>query len=81
MQWRNREKQNDQEHHVKSSFFHLTDRTFHPHFLLLVMLFAHAVKRSNSRSHLFFKTGVFEKFAILTGKHVCWTRFLIRFQD
>ena len=81
MQWRNGEKQNDQEHHVKSSFFHLTDETFLPHFLLLVMLFAHAVKRSNSRSHLFFKTGVFEKFAILTGKRVCWTRFLIRFQD
>ena len=40
MQWRNREKRNDQEHHVKASFFHLADKNFLLHFLLLVMLFA-----------------------------------------
>ena len=72
MQWRNREKRNDQEHHVKASFFHLTDKIFFftsccllcylflkkclLHFLLLVMLFAHVAKRSNSRSQIFFKT-------------------------
>ena len=28
------------------------------HFLMLVMLFPHVAKRSNSRSQIFFKTGV-----------------------
>ena len=40
MQWRNREKRNDQEHHVKASFFHLADKKCLLHFLLLAMLFA-----------------------------------------
>ena len=97
MQWRNRQKWNDQEHHVKASFFHLADKKCLLHFLLLVMfcfflkkcllhilllvmLFAHVVKRSNSRSQIFFKTGVLKNFAILIGKHLCWSRFLKKFQ-
>ena len=49
--------------------------------MLLVMLFAHVAKRSNSRSHMFFKTGVLKNFAIFTGKHLCWNHFLIKLQD
>ena len=29
---------------------------------------------------MFFKIGVLKNFAILTGKHLCWSRFLIKFQ-
>ena len=43
-------------------------------FLLLVML------RSNSRLQIFFKTDVLKNFAIFTGKHLCWSCFLIKFQ-
>ena len=64
MQWRNRKKRNDQERHVKASFFtfccllcYLFLKKCLLHFLLLVMLFAHVAKRSNSRSQRFFKTG------------------------
>ena len=39
MQWRNREKRNDQEHRVKASFFDLADKNVFLHFLLLAMLF------------------------------------------
>ena len=39
MQWRNREKRNNQEHHVKASFFHLAVKILFLHFLLVVMLF------------------------------------------
>ena len=49
--------------------------------MLLVMLFAHVAKRSNSPSHMFFKTGVLKNFAIFTGKHLCWNHFLIKLQD
>ena len=96
MQWRNREKRNDQEHHVKASFFHLTDKIFFftsccllcylflkkclLHFLFLAMLFAHVTKRSNSLSQIFFKTGVLKNFAMFVGKHLRWSRFLIKFQ-
>ena len=31
------------------------------HFLMLVMLFPHVAKRSNSRSQIFFKTGVLHR--------------------
>ena len=65
MQWRNREKRNDQEHHVKASFFHLADKKCLLHFLLLVMLFAHVAKRSNSRLKIFFKTRGLKNFATL----------------
>ena len=27
----------------------------------------------NSRSQLFFKIGILKNFAILTGKHLCWS--------
>ena len=58
----------------KSSFFHLADKKCPLHFLLLVML------RSNSCLQILFKTGVLKNFAIFTGKHLCWSRFLIKFQ-
>ena len=81
MQWRNREKRNDQVHHVKARFLHLADKKFFLrflllvmlfvlkkcllHFLLLVMLFAHVAKRSNSRLKILFKTDALKNFAIL----------------
>ena len=39
MQWRNREKQNNQGHHEKASFVHPADKKCLLHFLLLAMLF------------------------------------------
>ena len=39
MQWRNREKRNNQEHHEKASFVHPADKKCLLHFLLLAMLF------------------------------------------
>ena len=81
MQWRNREKRNDQEHHVKASFFHLTDKKCLLHFLLLVMLFVFEKMSSSlpvacyvicSCSKTFFKTGVLKNFAILySEENIC----------
>ena len=34
----------------------------------------------SSSSDMFFKIGVFENFAIFTGKHLCWSLFLINLQ-
>ena len=48
--------------------------------MLHVMLFALVKKRSNSRSQMFFKTGVLKNFVIFTGKQLCYL-FLIMFQD
>ena len=86
MQWRNREKRNDQEHYVKASFFHLAEKILFLrflllvmlfvlkkclfHFLLLVMLFAPAAKRSNSCLNILFKTGVLKIFAI-SQENIC----------
>ena len=47
--------------------------------MLLVKLFAHVRKRSNSRSEMLFKAGVLKNFVILTGKPLCWSLFLIKF--
>ena len=33
-----------------------------------------------SRSHMFFKIGVLKNFTIFTGKHLCWSLFLIKLQ-
>ena len=82
MQWRSRKKWNDQEHHVKTSIFHLADKNclLHflllvilivfkkciLHFLLLVMLFAEVAKRSNKCLQIFFKTGVLKNFKMFT---------------
>ena len=49
--------------------------------MVLVMLFIHVGKRSNSRSQMFFETGALKNFAIFTGKHLCWSLFLIRLKD
>ena len=51
-----------------------------PH-MLLVMLFIHVGKRSNSRSQMFFKTGALKNFAIFTGKNLCWNLFLKKLQN
>ena len=32
----------------------------------------------SSRSQLFFKIGILKNFAIVTGKHLCWSHFLIK---
>ena len=36
-------------------------------------------KGRNSRSKMFFKIGGLKNFAIFTGKHLCWSLFLIKF--
>ena len=90
MQWRCREKRNDQEHHENVSFFHIAKfwmlffvfkkmSSSIPKFL--VMLLAHVGKRSNSCLQMISKTGVFKNFAIFTGKKLCWSLFFIKFQD
>ena len=91
MQWRYREKRNDQEHHENVSFFHIAKFWMFFVFvfekmsssipMFLVMLLAHVRKRSNSRSQMFSKTSVFKNFAIFTIKKLCWSLFLIKFQD
>ena len=43
--------------------------------MLLAMLLVHVGKRSNSRSQMFFETGVLKNFAIFTGKHLCRSLF------
>ena len=77
MQWRYREKRNDQEHHENVSFFHIAKFSIFVFVfekmsssipMFLVMLLAHVGKRSNSRSQMFSKTGVLKNFAIFTGK-------------
>ena len=40
----------------------------------------HANDRS-SRLHMFFKIDIFKNFTILTGKHLCWSLFLIMTSD
>ena len=37
-------------------------------------------KMRSSRSQKFFKIGVLKNFAIFTGKHLCWSLFLIKLQ-
>ena len=49
--------------------------------VFLVMLLAHVAKRSNSRSQMFSKIWVLKNFAIFTGKNLCCSLFLIKFQD
>ena len=49
--------------------------------MFLVMLLDHVEKRWNSRSQMFSKTDVLNNFAIVTGKNLCWSLFLIKFQD
>ena len=49
--------------------------------MFLLMLHAHAGKCSNSCSQMFCKTGVGKNFAIFTAKILCWSLFLIKFQD
>ena len=86
MQYRNREKQNDQEHHKKFSLSWLSFRKVFFLFekmssslpMLLVMLFVHVGKLSNNRLQMFFKADLFTNFGIFTGKHLCWCVFVNR---
>ena len=77
MQWRHREKQNDQDCHEKASSFHLAkfwmifycfifEKMSSSIPILLAMLFTHVGKISNSRWQMFSKTGVLKNFAIFT---------------
>ena len=44
-------------------------------------IFCHLMlKCRSSRSQMFFKIGVFINFAIFTGKHPCWSLFLVKLQ-
>ena len=84
MQWRYREKRNDQEHNEKASFFHLAN-------FWMVFLFCFAFEKMSSPVPMFacyvicscrktFKqtfTGVLNNFA----KNLRWSLFLIKFQD
>ena len=82
MHRRNREKRNNQEHHEKTNFFVLFfEKMSSLLLMLLVLLFIHVEKRSNSLLQMFFKTGVLKNFAIPTGKHLCWSLFLIKLQE
>ena len=90
MRWRYKEQRNDQEHHEKASFFHLAkfwmvffvfEKMSSSIPMLLVMLLAHVGKGLNSHSQMFSKTGALKNFAIFTGKDLCWSLFLIKFQD
>ena len=38
------------------------------------------LKFRSSRSQMFFKIGVLKNFAIVTGKHISWSLFLIKLQ-
>ena len=49
--------------------------------MLLVTLFAHVGKRSNRRSHMFFKTNLLKYFTIFTGKNLWRSLFLIGLKD
>ena len=44
------------------------------------MLFVMLLKRSDSRSQMFSKTGFLKNFAKFTGKNLCWSLFLKKFQ-
>ena len=90
MQGRYREKRNDQEHHENIAYFHIAkfsmiffvfEKMSSSIPMFLVMLLAHVGKRSNSRSQMFFKTGVLKNFAIFLGKTPRCGLFLIKFQD
>ena len=91
MQRRYREKRNDQEHHEKV-FFHLAK--FWTVFLLFVFLrkcplqfpcclLCYLLMWENVQTavQMFSKTGVLKNFKIFTGKNLCWSLFLIKFQD
>ena len=58
-------------------FFFFFEKTSSSISVLLVMLLAHVGKRSQ----MFSKTGVLKNFAIFTRKNLCWSLFLIKFQD
>ena len=88
MQWRYREKRNDQEHHEKASFFHLAN--FFVLFLrkcplqFLCCLLYDLLMQENVQTAVHrcsSKTGVLKNFAICTGKNLCPSFFLIKFQD
>ena len=46
----------------------------------LWLSFVNPRKGRSSRSQMFFKIGVLKNFANFTGKHLCWSLFLIKLQ-
>ena len=90
MQWRYREKRNYQEHHQNVSFFIQLNFEFFVFCFWEIFLFNSYVpcyvtwscrKTFKRCSDMFSKTGVLKNFAIFTGKNLCWSLFLIEFQD
>ena len=46
----------------------------------VMLSFANPRKGRSSRSQIFFKIGVLKNFANFTGKHRCWSLFLMKFK-
>ena len=51
-----------------------------PIFSFISMLCSILQQFKNNHSQIFFKIGVLKNFAIFTGKHMCWSLFLIEMQ-
>ena len=49
--------------------------------VVIVILFRHVGKRSNSLPQMFFNTSLLTNLAIFTGKGLCLSLYLIKFQD
>ena len=76
VQWRNREKWNDKDHHEKVS-------SFSPSWVLewfFCFVFAKNVFLRSIRQEVFYKKGVLRNFARITGKHRARVSFLIKLQ-
>ena len=62
-------------------FYFVFEKTSYslPIWLVTIALFVPVVKRSNSRSQVFYKIHVLKNLEIFTRKHLCWSFFLINF--
>ena len=74
---RDREKQNDKEHHDRASFVHIV---FEKTSSSIPMLFLHVGKRSgetlrSSHSQMFFKIGILKNFSIFSKKTPVFVSF------
>ena len=67
MQWRNKEKRNDKDHHEKVRFF--------SHSWVLELVFWENVFLRSSLQEVFYKEGVLRSFAKFTRKHLCQSLF------
>ena len=87
MHWRNRGKRNDQEHHEKASFF---STSWVLEWFFLFCFWENVFLTSYVGCYLIYScrktfkqplTDVFQNFTIFTGKHLCWSLFLITLQE